>query len=369
MKIKIPYFRKLKILKVVYFILFPIILLNSCTSLETIQIEVAVPPQIPIAEDIQSLALMNRCINQDFTNLTSEQLEEKLRENLKENHNEFNEYFQDRSASDTVLKVAADALFGSGRFDVVIPQERYIFRFDKDAIAKPLDISYVKSICKDFKVDAVLTLESFAEPLKTNYYSNRYASPDGTDSVFFSTKEFSATTDITHQSEWRLYRPDELKKVVRIQVVDSIFWRESDSSQPKVYAKMPKTKEALIYGGFANGYKLAELIAPKWENQERNYYKTGNKEIDAALILLKKNQWKEAAVIWMKFAEHPSKNIRSEVEFNLALADEMNGDLDHAMEWILKSIKTKRYQLSFDYLKILDHRRKVIKAEKSKNIF
>ena len=46
------------------------------------------------------------------------------------------------------------------------------------------------------------------------------------------------------------------------------------------------------------------------------------------------------------------------MEFNLALAAEMNGDLDLAIEWGLKSFKTKYTKAAEVYIKTLDYKRK-----------
>ena len=49
--------------------------------------------------------------------------------------------------------------------------------------------------------------------------------------------------------------------------------------------------------------------------------------------------------------------IQSKVEFNLALASEMNGDLDLAIEWGLKSFKSRYSKAIEVYLKTLDNKR------------
>jgi len=317
----------------------------ACSSLKNIGIEVAVQPEYPIDDDIQSLALLNRSMTNRFTNHKNDSLEKILIKNKML----LDSVFQDSIATDTIIQVAAQALFESSRFDVVVPKERNIVRTDSEEILKPLNISFVNDICTDFKVDGVLVLESFAERLNTKY---------GLKNLGQGAFEYNASTDITYFSEWRLYRPHDLKPVIRFQVGDSIFWREVNYSLEDVYKQMPLTKEALIGGGIAAGLKMSGYISPKWINQMRYYYLTGNKEIDAAVPLIQNNKWEEAADIWQKYALNPSKSIKSKVEFNLALAAEMNGDLDQAIEWGLKSFKTKYTKAVEVYVKTLDNKKK-----------
>ena len=327
----------------------------SCSSLKNIGIEVAVLPEYPIGEDIQSLVLLNRSMTNRFTNNKLDSLEKILIKNKLF----MDTLLLDSISADTAVQVAAQSLFESGRFDVVVPKDRNILRTDNEEILKPLDVNFINEICSDFKVDGVLILESFAEQLKTKYYL-------GKDGSSYNFSYYNATTDIKYFSEWRLYRPRELNRVIRFQMADSIFWNIGSSSVEAVYLQMPRTKEALIGGGIAAGLKMSAYISPSWVNQNRYYYLTGKREIDAAIPLIKNNKWEEAAAIWEKFASNPSNTIKSKVEFNLALAAEMNGDLALAIEWGLKSFKTRYTKAIEVYLKTLDDKRNALLKENKK---
>ena len=330
--------------------------LYSCTSLKNIGIEVAVSPEYPIAEDIQSLVLLNRSMTNKFVNNRVDSLEKILINNKMG----MDTVFQDSIAADTVIQTAARLLFESGRFDVVVPKERNIVRTDTEEIVKPLDIGFINGICTDFKVDAVLILENFAERLNTKYYLKT------NEDTYYGANEYNAATDIAYKSEWRLYRPHELQPVIRFQLEDSIFWNANSISLEDLYSQMPRTKEALIGGGIAAGLKMSDYISPSWINQTRYYYMTGKKEIDATVPLIKNNKWEEAAAIWAKYATVNSKIIRSKVEFNLALAAEMNGNIELAIEWGLKSFKT-RYTKNIEiYLKTLYTKRIAQQKENKK---
>ena len=326
--------------------------LYSCTSLKTIGIEIAVQPEYTINADIQGIVLLNRSITNHFTNAKADSLEKILIKNKMG----MDSVFQDSIASDTALQVAAQDLFKSGRFDVVVPKDRNIFRTDNEQIVNPLDNNFLNEICHDFKVDGVLVLESFVERLSTKYYLKL---SDG----IINDEEYSAATDITYFSDWRLYRPQNLKPVIRFQVGDSIFWKAVSFSLEDLYSQMPRSKNAIIGGGIAAGLKMANYISPKWVTQNRYYFLTGNIDIDAAIPLIKNNKWEEAATIWTKYANEKSKLIRSKVEFNLALTTEMCGDLVLAIEWGLKSFKTRYTKAAEVYLKTLDNRIKAQQKE------
>jgi hypothetical protein len=330
----------------IIFVIFNLAL-YSCSSLKNISIEVAVLPEFPISEDVQSIALLNRSMNLQFTNSKSDSIEKILigKKMLMDT------VFRDSIVADTAIQVAAKALFESGRFDVVVPKVRNILRNDNNEIGEPLNFNFINGICKDFNVDALLILENFSENLSTKYYLIR---DEGT---YYGGQEFNATTDVESRSEWRLYRPVEGKLALRFQLRDSIFWDISRYTIKDLYSQMPRTKEALIGGGIAAGLKISRLIGQNWITQTRYYFMTGNPDIDAAVPLIMENKWEEAAAIWTKYATVESKRVRGKVEFNLALASEMSGNLDLAIEWGLKSFKTKYSKAIEVYLKNLDTKR------------
>lgn len=330
------------------------IFLCSCSSLERISIQLATPPPHPVPGEIQSLAILNRSVTRNFTNLHRDSLEKIL---VKKELN-LDTLMLDSVAADTAIQSAAKALFESDRFDVVVPKKRVVKRVDKGGLLIPLDKDYIDRIRKDFNVNAVLVLESFSEKVISDLESQRYlAGFDGGGFV----NAYKATIDVAYNLEWRLYQPDIKPPIVRFNTKDTVFWNSFDYSLKAMYDNLPSLKEALIGGGIAAGIEMAGFISPKWNDAIRRYYKTGNKEADAAIPLVKSNKWEEAARIWNKFADASSKNLRSKVEFNLAVAAEMNGNIDSAIEWATKSYKTNYSYKIESYLKQLVERRETLK--------
>lgn len=332
---KIRYSWSYSVLDLIYLSFLAVLFLNSCTSLKNIEIEVAIQPKYPIADDIQSLVLLNRSMTKQFANNKTDTLEK----NFIDKAMRMDTVFQDSIAADTIIQVAARTLFESGRFDVVVPKERNIIRTDTKVIANPVNPGFIKEICHDFDVDAILVLESFDEQIIAtqsnikNYWFNEKTQ-------IYEPSDCEAVTNVFYYSEWRLYRTTEIKPLVRLVVGDTIFWKANGFSMKDLNSQMPKIKAALIGGAIAAAYQISSFISPEWVKLNRYYFRTGNKKIDAAIPLIKNNKWNDARVIWSKYATTPSKSVRSKVEYNVALASEMNGDLEMAILWCGKSIKT-----------------------------
>ena len=255
----------------------------------------------------------------------------------------------DSIASDTAVMVAARAIFESQRFDVVVPLERNIVRKGSDGLLAPLDSATINALCKDFNVDGILILEFFSEEVDREVN----VKPSGARAVY------SGIINVEYNTNWRLYQSGHNPPVTGYVFKNEIFWKTRGYyySANEMNKKLPTIKEALIGGGIASSLELTDSICPRWIDQIRYYYVTGNKNIDAAVPLIKLNKWDEASEIWKKYSSDSSISLRSKIEFNLALAAEMKGDLDRAIEWGAKSLKTKYSRPAELYLKDLVVRR------------
>ena len=308
--------------------LLALLFLNSCVSLQPLDIQIAKKEQFPLPEAIQSVVILNRAINTDFRDLTFGSLELFLnRKKLV-----LDTILCDFLSADTAIKVAAKALYESGRFDVVIPLQMNILRQNQIFTDAVLPSSFIKEMCHDFNTDAVLVLESFNERVATTF--NRFSQSNQSEVKM-------RMIALAYNSVWRIYHPCDSCYTRRYDISDTIFYKSDGMEMRDINSNLPFLKEALIEGGINCGIKYVRYISPEWINYYREYYITRSKEIDAAIPLIKNNKWEEAAAIWLKYIAIPSLSIRSKVEFNLALASEMKGELDKAVLWCQKSIKTE----------------------------
>ena len=325
------------------------ILLTSCVSLGKISIQVSVPPEKPISNEIQSVVLMNRSMNSSFSNLDQDSLENLfIKKKLV-----LDEPMLDSLASDTTLKSLGNALYESGRFDVVIPVQRNLPNINLSYATKSasLSLAQVKQICTEFKTDALLSLENFYENVNTSYHVGFERITD-----YGSLKQYNIIVEVAYHSNWKLYQPGEKLKIASFEVNDTIFWERNGNSLQETYEELPTIKDALISGAIENGQTLSGYISPGWQEQTRNYFITNNTEADRAVAFVKSNNWKEAERIWMKFSTSNTSGLRSMIEYNLALAAEMNGDLKAAIQWAEKSFKSKYSKIAEDYIKLLNRR-------------
>ena len=325
-----------------------LVLLSSCVSMGKISIQVSVPPKREIPNDIQSITLMNRSMTSAFSDLDQDSLESLfIKKKLS-----LDNIFLDSLAADTTLQAIGNAMYESGRFEVAIPLRRNLPNHNSSYLnqSPSLTLAQARQICDEFKTDAVLCLENFYEKINTSFHVETRSGMEGV------LKEYGAYVQVAYHSNWKLYQPLEKLMVAKFEVKDTIFWECKDNTLQQTYECLPTIKEALMTAAVENGKNLATYISPEWKTEERSYYITNNQNADKAVNLLNMNDWNGAREIWEKFASSTSPGLRSKIEFNLALAAEMNGDMKEAFDWANKSLRSRYSKVTEDYIKILNSR-------------
>ena len=165
---------------------------------------------------------------------------------------------------------------------------------------------------------------------------------------------------------WNVYDLKKVEFARSMQKLDTIQWLEPAYTLKEAKRVLPPRKDAVFNAADIAGSRFAEFLVPHWVEVERMYYQSGQAELKSAEELLKQNQWLEAAIIWKKNVNNKNKYIAAKSMYNMALACEMNGEMEAAMDWAIKSFYvfgSKNQEHAFncqEYIKILAQRKQDI---------
>jgi hypothetical protein len=124
--------------------------------------------------------------------------------------------------------------------------------------------------------------------------------------------------------------------VYRYNMADTLFY---DLEQVLAYRRY-KDK---ILGQLLNnsskylGRSFAMKVIPSWMPVERIYYKSSNPEMIKAEKYALNQDWLKAAEIWNKGTKNKNNKISAKACYNMALACEMEGKPDVAIDWLAQS--------------------------------
>jgi len=329
---------------------------TSCISSKSLLIEIPVQARKELPTSIQSLTLVNRTVDSSFTNLKTDSLQRLF-------YNQSFRYdtvIKDIQASDTTLKALGELLFESGRYDFVIPENRFL-AFEKNAfLTKEMPWAEVKETCEVFNTDAVLSLDHFKTRVSTDF--KKIIHHDSYSDQFEDVS--TAEMKVIYEALFRVYDPQTEKVLVREFIRDTIMWEDAEYTTKALFRRFTPVKAALSEAGIAIALDFSEIISTSWRPEQRIFFIKGDDNLKQAALLIENQKWDAAMALWKQTAaESKSKSLKSKAEFNIAVGYEMTGELNQAISWGLKSYDTMYRMITYEYLEILEKRRKELKLE------
>jgi hypothetical protein len=179
----------------------------------------------------------------------------------------------------------------------------------------------IDQVSSDTNAQAVILLDMYS-----SFYSV-YPNPDNDRSI----------AQVVTASIWTIYDPVKFKILHHTSQVDTFYWDGLDEQENYKASRIPNKKAAMQIAAGLAGVKYSKNVVPSWAKVYRKTLSFNQKDFKKAAQLAKKNQWEEASKLWEKYLESPSKRARIQSLYNLAVANEMNGEIDGASELISKA--------------------------------
>ncbi len=124
-----------------------------------------------------------------------------------------------------------------------------------------------------------------------------------------------------------------------ISLVDTIYWDGLDNRQNYLASIIPDKKAAMQIAAGLVGVNYSKNIIPSWATVYRNTLSSNQADSKKAAELAKMNKWEEASELWEKYTESKNKRYKIHALYNLAIASEMDGNIEAAIELNNKASK------------------------------
>lgn len=340
---------------------FAVILLSyfllSCVATKPLYVEIAQESNKELPENIQSLLLVTRVVDNSFTDLESDSLQRIF---YKQSFN-YDTLINDFQMVDTMLRALGELLYESERYDIVIPEERHLDFERNRLIVNEMSWDEVKILCKTFKTDAILSLEYLKSKVYTSFDKNSEYNIRSNSFENFVEAEMK----IAYEALFRVYDPENEKIAYRKFLRDTIYWADASYTIERLFNYFTPVKQAFTETGIAIALDISDEISPVWRREKRSFFATGNQDMKEAAQKVNLEQWESAVEIWKEIANQTkSKSLKSKAEYNISLAYEMLGDLESSVEWIIKSYETMYRTNTVNYMEILKRRQRETNTQK-----
>ncbi len=330
------------------------IVFASCVTTQTLTIEIPQPAKEELPANIQSLTLVNRTVDNRYQNLEADSLQNIFY--LQQFNLDTTIY--DLQAVDTTLKALGELLYESGRYDYVIPVERFIDFRKNSFLSYEMSWDEVRELCETYNTDAVLSMDYYRTRVSANYGRETFYDPVSDDFVEAS----SAQMNVNYEIMFRIYEPKQEKVLVRELLRDTLIWEDADINARQLFSHFTPVKQALTEAGIAAALDFSDKISTRWRQESRSYFSSGSDQMEHGAALAKDGEWEAAIAAWQELEKTSgSKSEKSKVQFNIAVGYEILGNIDEAVSWALKSYETMYRPQTYTYLEMLRQRKDELK--------
>ncbi len=237
----------------------------------------------------------------------------------------------DSTAADEAARALRSFMYDSPMFDNVSIPISFNLRTDVSPYINPLDWNAVETICSNDSADMLISLD----------YIN--VSPDFTSYSYYEGYSKLYYGNLTNKlvAFWRVYNLNDNKRCSETLIRDTITWDKSDFTPLILGQQLPGLFSAAAYSGYFVAEKYAKRIVPVWVDEQRIYFSRGSSEMKVASQFVEKSKWLDAAAQWQKVIAKSKKSpkLAARAAYNMALANEMSGNFEIALEWLDKSKK------------------------------
>ncbi|KJF43745.1 DUF6340 family protein [Draconibacterium sediminis] len=145
---------------------------------------------------------------------------------------------------------------------------------------------------------------------------------------------------VINWTQWSFYDLIDMKYLLAYSKLDTVKWMEHSPGIKNADDVLPPRTDAIYNAAEISAENFAISIVPHWVQVQRMYYSSGHVELQQADELIQNAQWLDVAELWRKQLYNENKKIIAKCMYNLGLACEMEGDLETAMGWVVKSYHT-----------------------------
>jgi len=262
----------------------------------------------------------------------------------------------DRHGSEAALRGLKKSLLDKG-----VVEEVKILEGDKEVNKGlgiwPANLSWetIDRLCNEYEVDAIFSLAFYDTDTQIDYRATSMLLPNDL-GIKVAVPAHELTLHTLVKSGWRVYDPkfgvvaDELLKNEQLVSVGKGI------NPIKAYEAIAGRKEAVIQYSANMGANYVRRLQPSHRRISRDYYVRGSNKFVVAKRRAQTGDWQGAAALWEQELSNQDPKIAGRAYYNMAIINEINGDLESAMDWASKAYSDYNVKPALRYLNALKYR-------------
>ncbi|MDH5413094.1 MAG: DUF6340 family protein [Flavobacteriaceae bacterium] len=321
-------------------------ILSSCSSTNLLTLSVTEPAPVYLPTSIETIGILNRSLPSE-KNQTLDNIDKILSMEGKN--------LDKDGAEKSVLGVLDELKLMNLYTNVKIIDSLNILRTGLGVFPSPLSWDEIERISTINDVDAIFELSFFDTDAQIDYKALpvKIKTAIGVDVPVI---EHRATIKTLIKTGWRIYDP--LNKLIRDEYIihkNSISQGTGVNPAYAVEAIIGR-KEAVLKISKEIGHNYALRTLPYKIRVSRDYFVRGTDNFKIAKRRAQTGNWHGAAELWEKEVSSSHSKIAGRACYNMAIINEINGDLNKAIEWASISYTDYKNKNALRYINILKRR-------------
>jgi hypothetical protein len=330
----------------------PLVLLLFCSAflfdscMNPLRMTVVEPAPVMIPKEIKTIGILNRSLAME-KNQKLEGLEKILSAEGKN---------LDKEGAEKLMEGIFEELKKNQKFvEIKIIQNPKLEKTSTGVAPAPMSWSEVERLCKENQVDALFSLSYY----DTDAAINLKVLPvnvEGPLGLQATLPEQELTIRTLIKTSWRIYDP--LNKTLwdDFSITQEVVNVGKGINPMKAYEAIAGRKEAVMQMSYLIGQDYATRILPYYIRVSRDYYVKGSRNFKIAKRRARTGDWHGAAELWEKELTNPKRKVAGRACYNMAIINEIDGNLIEAAEWAAKAYTDYKIKNALDYLNILKYR-------------
>ena len=322
------------------------IILCSCSSKSSLTMSVTEPAPVYVPSDIKTIGIIDRSLPS-------------------EKNKKIDKFDKILSAEGKNLDKDGAHESVVGLFDELINNDRFseVKILDNVSVRSPglgifpsaLSWKTIERICHENNVDAIFVLSFYDTDAKIDYKAVPIEI-DGPLEIKVPAIEHHATIATLIKTGWRIYDPINKFILDEYWVNKNVVSTGIGINPIKAIKSIMGRKEAVLQVSNKIGHNYALRILPYRIRVSRRYYVTGTDNFKIAKRRAQTGNWDGAAELWDKEVSNPKGKVAGRACYNMAIINEINGDLNAAVEWASKSYTDYKDKMALQYINVLKYR-------------
>jgi hypothetical protein len=262
----------------------------------------------------------------------------------------------DKDGAQVSIQALSDELLNNNRFVTVKLLNDIDFR-TSSLTTFPTTLSWeiVAQICDETGTDALFSLEKFDTDSRINYSSRTVELKTILGNVPALEHQLDMETIV--KTGWRIYDPAAKSILDEYLYQESIMFSGKGINPMAAFAALTGRKDAVNQASNKAGQGYAYRLLPIELRVMREYYVKGTDNFKIAQRKAQVGKWDEAGLLWEKETTNSKMKIAGRACYNMAIINEINGNLEEALKWAQRSYEDYNDKLGIRYVRILENRK------------